>query len=691
MKIHHFLSVVFIFLLIYQANAQVDLKISRSDFKKGDTGFKRAWQAIKAGDDYFSKGRGEYRNALKEYLVAHKYNSENPELNYKIGICYLNSLYKEKAIEYFRDAYHAKKDVAYDILYWLARAYHYNYEFDKAIQNYRAYQKSLSPREYKEQKPFIDRLAEQCNNGKELVKNPLRVYIDNAGENINSLYMDYSPLISADESMMIFTSRRPNTTGGKKNPDGTYREDVYVSYKIDGKWQEAANMGEPINTENNDATVGLSPDGQELFIYNGLMNGGDILVCRLHGDKWSEPEPLPRTVNTKYKEASASFSPDGNTMYFASKRTDVNFGGSDLFRCTKNKRNKWDHVINLGNVINTPYNEMGVFMHPDGRTLYFSSQGHNSMGGYDIFKSVQSDDGTWSEPENLGYPINTPKDDVFFVMAASGRHAYYFSHRDDSYGDRDIYRISFLHPEKLILSNEDNLIASIAHSVSEDQPDQSELSEKNTENAARLTLLSGTVTDSATSKPIGATIEITDNKLNEVISTFTSNSKTGNYLISLPSGKNYGVAVKADGYLFYSQNINIPETSTYQEITKHIKLQKISVGAKVVLDNIFFDTGKSDLRDESFGELNQLIKLMNENPSIKVEISGHTDNRGSYENNKKLSKDRAKAVVDYLIKNGIDKDRLTYKGYSYSQPIADNETEEGRQKNRRVEFMITGE
>ncbi len=670
--------------LIKPIAAQEDVRISKNDFKDLKEGFDEAWENVREGESYFERGKIFYKMALPHYLAANKYNPDNAELNYKIGVCYIYSDKKPKALTYLQQASKLKSDVAEDIRYFIGRAYHYNYKFDKAVEIYTEYRNSLSSRDFKEKGGKIDKLIQECYNGKELMKNPLRVFVDNAGQNINSVYSDYSPLITADESMMIFTSRRENTTGGKKNIDNSYFEDIYVSYKKNKKWTPAENLGEPLNTENNDATVGISPDGQQLFVYKGNIGNGDIFVCHLDGDTWSEPDDLPRTINTKYQEASASFSPDGNTMYFVSNRQDLNFGKRDIYMSKKNKKGEWDEAVNLGNVVNSPESEMGVFMHPDGRTLYFSSRGHNTMGGYDVFKTYFNDS-TWTEPQNLGYPINTPDDDVFFVMTASGRKAYYSSIREDGLGDRDIYSITYLSPELIVLSNEDNLLAGTAESTirEEDTKDVETMT-----NIARLTLLSGTITDSKTSKPIGATIEIVDNEKNEVVSEFASNSKTGNYLVSLPAGKNYGIAVKANGYLFHSEHINIPKTSDYQEITNNIKLHKIEVGAKIILKNIFFETGKSEINLKYDAELKRLVKVMNENPTIQIEISGHTDNVGSYASNKALSKARAKAVVDYLILHGIEPKRLTYKGYSYDKPIATNDTEEGRQKNRRVEFVI---
>lgn len=667
--------------------AQRNVEFTKSNFKNRKTGFKEAMKNLKAGDGHYQEGGGAYRVALDYYLKANRFNPDNAMLNYKIGVCYLFSVQKVKSIEFYKKAFKLNKFVAADINYMLAQGYHLNLEFDKAIEEYNNFKRTLSPRELQEWIKIVKKKIQECNNGKELVKNEVRVFIDNVGSAINSSYPDYSPIISADESMMIFTSRRENTTGGGRDPgDLKFFEDVYVSYNKNGKWQKAENIGKPINSKYNDATVGLSPDGQELFIFNGRKMGGDILVCKLKGDKWTSPDDktLQKYINTEYHESSASFSYNGKTMYFVSSKPDDSYGLHDIYISYLDEKGKWGRSENIGNVINTEYDEEGVFMHPDGRTLYFSSKGHNTMGGYDIFSSTLQDDGTWTTPKNLGYPINTPDDDVFFVISASGLHGYYSSPKEGGFGDHDIYMVTFMGPEKpLVQSNEDNLIASLANPVSET------IIEKTVDiKTIRLTILKGIVTDELTKKPLGASIELVDNEKNEVITTINSNSKTGKYLISLPSGKNYGIAVKKENYLFHSENFDIPKATAYQEIVKNIELKNIAVGSKIILKNIFFDYARATLRPESHAELGRLSKLLSDIPTLKIEISGHTDNQGSLKTNTRLSDARAKAVVDFLIKQGTKADRLTYKGYAYFQPIASNDTDEGRQLNRRVEFKV---
>lgn len=637
------------------------------------------------GNKLFETGGGNYLLAIEPYTKAYNFNPNNALLNYRLGICYLYSIQKTKSISFFEKAILLNPTVAPDLHLVLGEAYQLNYEFDKAITEYKKYQQNLSPFNMEKERKYIEKKIKECETGKDLVTKPVRVFIDNLGSTVNSIYPDYSPIINADETVLIFTSRRPDTYGGKKDPsDNQYLEDVYFSYKKNNIWIPAINADDPINTKSHDATVGLSPDAHRLFIYRG-EKGGDIFVSNLEGDKWSTPKKLPKPINlSESQETSASFTYNGTTIFFVSDR-EGGYGGKDIYTSTLGPKGKWSEPTNLGPTINTEYDEEGVFMHPDGKTMYFSSQGHNTMGGFDIFKTVY-ENGKWSEPENIGYPINTPDNDVFLTVSASGKHAYYSSTQADGLGDDDIYMITFLGPEKpLIASNEDNLLASLTAPVSE-----TVIEKMITVNTAQLTILKGKILDEKTREPIGATIKLTDNNKNELLATFESNSSTGEYLISLPSGKNYGIAVEAQGYLFYSENQDIPAASQYQEIINDILLKKIEVGKSIVLRNIFFDTGKSTLRPESYAELGILYQLLSDNPKMRIEISGHTDNKGSAALNKKLSESRAKSVVDYLISKGIDASRLEYKGYGFDKPIATNDTEAGRQENRRTEFKVIG-
>jgi outer membrane protein OmpA-like peptidoglycan-associated protein len=311
----------------------------------------------------------------------------------------------------------------------------------------------------------------------------------------------------------------------------------------------------------------------------------------------------------------------------------------------------------MGPVINTKEDEQGVFLHADGRTLYFSSKGHGSGGGYDLFRSVQEESG-WSEPKALGAPLNTPGDDLYLVFLADGKTAYMSSERSGGMGEKDLYEVKF---------------TPLPGRKAQDP---------------LLTVLKGQVIDEETKQPVEGDIEITDNAKNVSISKQRSNSSTGNFLLSLPSGKNYGISVSASGYLFHSENFDLQDTATYKEVVKVIELKKVKVGKTIVLNNVFYDFDKATLRPESSTELDALVQLLKDNEKLRIELGSHTDDKGADDYNLKLSDARAASVVAYLVGKGIAQDRLVAKGYGESTPVASNETDEGRQQNRRTEFKV---
>jgi len=678
---------LFVAFLPLFVGAQTNVEFDKQSFPTRKDALKEALRNIKSGDEYYELGFGYLSMALPFYKKAYAFNPNNALVNYKIGDCYMGTEDKQKSIRYYEKAIKLNYKVQPDIHYKLGRALHISSRFDEAIEHYETYRKNLGPDELREKSEMLSKLIDECNVAKQLIADSVRVFIDNVSA-LNTEYPEFGAVISADESLIVFTSRRPGSTGDNVDQFNEYYEDVYYSTRDSAGWSKPTNIGETINTKDHDAVVGLSADGQRLFLYYG-KTGGDIMVSYKEGDVWTKPEVLAKTINSSIgNENSASYSFDNKTIYFTSDNTDKveNHGQHDIFKVTLNERGKWGRPQNIGAVVNSKYDEADVFMHPDGRTMYFSSNGHKTMGGYDIFKTELQDDGTWSAPVNMGYPINSPLDDRFFVVAGSGRRGYYSTAKDGGKGKHDIYMITFLGPEKqLIHSNEDNLIASQIGAVKED-PVFEEVVEIKT---SRLTIVKGVVMDgfSDNTPPLEANVEVVDNETGEVISTLKSNSATGQFLLTLPSGRDYGIAVKKDGYLFHSENFNIPQTSEYQEIDLEIKLLKLEKNSKIVLKNVFFETASSNLDPKSYKELDLLIKIMTDYPNMKIEISGHTDNLGSRATNLTLSEKRAQSVVNYLSKD-VPIDRMVAKGYAFDVPIADNATVDGRAKNRRVEFKI---
>jgi Tol biopolymer transport system component len=386
----------------------------------------------------------------------------------------------------------------------------------------------------------IDHQIEQCNNARQIFANPVNTKIENLGPVINTKYDEYTPVLDALETTLIFTSRRPETTGGGIADDGKYFEDIYISNKINGQWNKPISIGSNINTEGHEATISLSADGEQLYIYRDDMGDGNIYMSKFNGDIWGKPVKLEPTVNSGARETHASVSADNNTLYFTSDR-EGGYGGLDIYMSKRLPNGEWGKITNLGPTINTKYDEEGPFVHPDGNTLFFSSKGHNSIGGFDIFFSVRQPDGSWIPPQNMGYPINTPDDEYFFVTSTDGKRAYFASSQPGGYGGKDIYVINLeMDPEipltvyKGFISSENNIV-----------PSDVEI----------------TVTESSNpDEPYGI---------------YRPNPRTGKFILILPSGKNYNIAYQAKGYLFFSENLNVPIETSYFVINKEIELKPI--------------------------------------------------------------------------------------------------------------------
>jgi len=421
--------------------------------------------------EYLHAGAVSFEAALPLLEKAQAFNPDNAMLNWMIGFSkfHLKSQ-SDECVKYLEKAYQLNPnvDIQGQLPYILAWAYHLHYQWDDAIKFYNAYKTWLSgnkglPVQYED----IAKKIDECNTGKKLMATPQRAFIDNMGPHINSPYPDYSAYISTDEGTLIFTSRRKYKEGQKKDEgDAGYFEDLYVCNKVNGEWSDAKNMGEPINEEQyHEATAGLSPDGTSLYIYEHHgKGGGDVFISHLQGTAWSKPEKMSKNINSDYRETTITESFDGKTLsLITNKPGGLGFGY--IYMTTKDAKGNWGQAVNVGAPLNSKYAEEGLFMIPDGKTMYFSSKGYGSMGGYDIFKTVL-ENGKWSTPENLGYPVNSPDDDVYFAISGSGRRGYYASAKEGGYGEKDIYVITFLGPEKhFALSSEDNLIASAQEAI----------------------------------------------------------------------------------------------------------------------------------------------------------------------------------------------------------------------------------
>lgn len=648
--------------------------------------------AYKAGMKKFDDG--SYRDAIPYLLEAVQSDPESTkgsflEANFFLGLCYLKVGEGGNGLTYLQKVYELDKDIFPELEYMMGQCAEDALKFDQAIKYYDNFLKMEGVKKDVVITQEVTKHLNTCKTAKELIKNPVKAKIENIGPIVNGAFPDYTPVITADESILIFTSRREGNTGVQKasyldQEEEFPMEDIYQSTKVNGKWTEPENLSSPVNTDDHDAAIALSPDGSRLFIYKD-DGEGDIYVSEKKGLNWTTPKSLGTRINlAKFSEQSCSISSDGKTLYFSSNRPGGQ-GGLDIWKSNLVKGD-WSEPINMGPKINTKEDEDSPFIHPDGVTLYYSSKGKKTMGGYDIFRT-SLEKGGWSEPENLGYPINSVQNDIYFVLSADNQHGYYASYKEGGYGKHDIYVISMPQAEEV-----EQIAAAKTNTKVVDNKE--ETGQRTlapvaiTKTKSKVTLLKGTIVDALTKQPIEANIALLDNKTGAKVSEATSNSATGAYLIILPAGKNYAISVTKPGYLFHSENFDISDTADYQEIVKNVELNKAQVGARIVLRNIFFDFDKATLRPESNIEIERLRKVLLEYPKMKIEISGHTDNKGSAEYNKKLSESRAKAVMDYLIKKGIAAGRMTYAGYGFERPMAPNDTDAGRQLNRRTEFEI---
>jgi len=498
-----------------------------------------------------------------------------------------------------------------------------------------------------------------CNFALESLKNPVSFEPVNFGPSVNSKNAEYYPTMTVDESEILFTRMIPNP-----NANAGMHEDFFISNQVNGEWTNSEDL-KNVNTMFNEGAPSYSASGNLLFFtacklwddYGAGRNGYgscDIFYAYKEGKTWTQSTNLGGQVNSDFWESQPSFSADGKTLYFIRGKSTVNgITGQDIWYTELQENGEWTKAQKIRGSVNTPHEEESVFIHPDGETLYFASDGHPGMGGLDLFMSKKNTDGSWGTPVNLGYPINTQNDENSLLVSATGELAVFASDRDGGYGDLDLYHFEL--PNHLLPN--------------------------------AVTYAKGLIVDDGNFRPLGANFELINLDSGESIAIGNSDSRTGEFLIPLPTGKTYMVNVSREGYLFHSENFEISQSNseTHELI---IGLKKIKPGNSVVLENVFFDTDSYELKESSKLELGKLASFMKLNSDVKIEIGGHTDNVGSDDDNTSLSQKRADSVVEYLLSQGIEADRISAKGYGETSPIETNDTEAGRAKNRRTEFKI---
>jgi len=536
------------------------------------------------------------------------------------------------------------KNIAPAVIYGLAETEFATQEYDKAKQHFEEFLAldSSSDRAKKAKKYLLD-----CDFAAFAIKKPVKYNPTNLGQGVNTTDSEYFPALTADGETLIFT-RQVNGN-----------EDFWTSQFKNNTWNLATPLSTKINTTKyNEGAQTISPDGKYLFFTGCNRPDGlgrcDIYVSHREGKDWGEPYNVGKPVNSEYWESQPAISPDGRTLYFISNRPGGS-GGYDIWKSTITDDAKWGPAINLGPEINTPYDENTPFLHADGKTLYFSSDGWPGFGNKDIYYSRMDDNDKFQKPINLGYPINSFENESGLIVSADGNLGMFSSNLKDGFGGQDIY--SFGIPE-------------IAKPL-------------------KISYVKGIVRDKDSKKTIESNVQVIDLKSDKTVFDDYTDPETGQFLAVMPIGGNYLFNVNAEGYMFYSENFELKQGNINKPYQIEVYIERIKQGGNVTLRNIFFDTNKYNLLPASIRELDLLIDFLHQNQTVNIEIQGHTDNVGDDKLNEKLSFNRANAVYEYLVKNDVDAKRLTFKGFGASKPIADNKTEIGRKNNRRTSFVIT--
>ena len=625
--------------------------------------------------------------------------------NYEAGRMHLLTVGKNRAVKYLLRVFRQDPAYKFDIEYWIGRSYQYGENFDKALEFYNLYKKKLAGKSSYQGKDKIDlatvdRAIFECENGKEFVSSPGNFSIVNIGREINSEYEDYAPVLNENEDEIVFTTRRrEDNLNENVFEDNKPYEDIFTAKKTGGTWTYAKNLGPVVNTPYHESSVALSADGNTLFIFND-EGGGDIFYSeRQPNGEFGPKIHLPGIINSSFEEKSISISKDEKTLYFSSNRPG-GFGGLDIYKATKDSKGQWTNVKNLGPKINTDLDDDGLFIDYDDVTLFFSSKGRKGMGGYDVFKSTFNPaTNEWSEPINLGYPINTPDDDIYFVITKDAKRAYYSSVREDGMGYTDIYMITI--PEGI--KNTDPVVAKtpveppiepIDTTAATTTPVAVVTPKTNKPPTTRglqpLKYVVSVVDASDQTTPLPAKVKLVGARDNVIVPFTPMGDGVFEFNITNDKAKEYRLSVDVDGYIFQNINVKLDGASTQEKVVnRKVVMRKLVAGVTSILRNIYFDFDKATFKTESYTELNKLEAMMSQNQNIVMEIGGHTDAVGTKDYNKYLSLKRAQAVKDYLVKKGINTRRIKTIGHGKSKPLASNDDERGgRELNRRVEFKV---
>jgi outer membrane protein OmpA-like peptidoglycan-associated protein/Tol biopolymer transport system component len=594
----------------------------------------------------------DYQKAENQFKEALKLDPKFFEAYMMLGELFLKQKRYPESADNYRQAVRIDSLFFKPVFYSLAVAEMMSGDYQNAKIHFQVYldQKGMSEKNQLSARKNL----RNCEFAFKAIKNPVSFNPVNAGAGINTSEDEYWPSITVDGQTLMFT--RQTFSYNDSHFSNQAQEDFYISTWGDNKWNTALNAGSPLNTPSNEGAQTLASSGNYMFFTAcdrpGAVGSCDIYFSVYNDGRWTQPYNLNSPVNTPMWESQPSVSSDGKVLYFSSSRPG-GFGGKDIWYSILDSSSRWKSPVNMGMDVNSEGDEMSPFIHFDGRTLYFSSDGREGMGGFDLFMTRMNKDSVWSKPENLGYPINTYNDEMGLVIESNGKRAYFSTVREKSKG-KDIYYF--------------DLDESI-------RPDP-------------VSYLKGKVIDKVTGAMIKADYELINLSSNQVTIKSTTDSR-GSFLVCLPSGNNYGINVRKPGYLFHSENFLFEGIHTIAEpYIKKIVLSPIKIGEKMLLANIFYATDSWEIKEESSAELSNLADLIIDNKNVVMEIGGHTDSTGSDDHNKILSEKRALSVVSYLISRGVEKERLKSRGYGNSLPIGDNDSAEGRQLNRRTEAKV---
>lgn len=616
---------------------------------------------------YYEEGKKFYevrkdKEAEEVLLKCLKEDDNFVEAHSALAFLFMEHGRAEEGIPHFEKAIAINPKFFPQNQYYLANAYMMAGKYDKAVTTYENFLKieRVNP----QMKEAAANEIKNAKFGANAVKNPKPFKPVNMGAGVNTNFNEYFPSITADGKQFLFTREI-------REGEQIRQEDFYMSNKGSSAWEKAFPMT-GVNTLGNEGAPSISADGNYMFFASCMEMSGDygspdrkgygscdIFYSQKVNGKWTKPVNVGPPINTANWETQPSFSSDGKTLYFIRgliSRGDIK--EQDIYVSTIGEDGRFTTPIKLSDKVNTTGQEESVFIHPDNQTLYFSSDGHPGLGGLDIFMSKKQADGSWGEAVNLGYPINSYKDDNSLLVDPSGKIAYFASNREGGFGNLDIYWFEL--PEDV-------------------RPE-------------KLTYVKGKVYNAKTKEPLEAKFELYDLETQQNV-TESYSDKAGQFLVTLTANKNYIVNVNRDGFLFYSDNFSLKgKVADFDKpFLLDIPLQPIDTGSTVELKNVFFDVDKWELKPESKAELDKLVLFLTKNPNVKIELGGHTDNSGKKDWNKTLSTNRAKSVYDYLITNGkIAAARLSYKGYAETRPKVPNDTPENKAKNRRTEFKVVG-